>query len=167
MLKKLTTSIIIIVFPLIIIGCNKNFAQNIPTPLNFSKPSLNYYTNTLVHSIKDSQNIQISILYSKTGKNKILPNEYIENFNLFINSIKKTFFLHNTSQINLKDPEYKLTISIDGKNSFVINIFDENLISIHPWDGSYEADLINISSLNSKVNIFNMIDFIIKNNDSK
>lgn len=166
MFKKLVLFVTIIIFPLITISCNKNFIQNISAPIKISKPSKNFYTNSLINSIKNSQNIQISILYSKTGKNKILPDEYMESFNLFLSSIKRDFFVENFSQ-NAKEPEYKLTISLDNKNSFIINIFDEDIISIHPWDGIYEPDAIDISSLNSKVNIFNIVDFIIKNFTSK
>lgn len=162
MFKKLVLFITIIVFPIITISCNKNFIQNISAPIKISKPSKNFYTNALINSIKNSQNIQISIFYSKTGKNKILPNEYMENFNLFINSIKQDFFVENLNE-NVKEPEYKLTVVLDNKNSFIVNVFDENLVSIHPWDGVYEADFINISSLNNKINIFNTVNFIIKN----
>ena len=166
MFKKLKLSFTIIILSFILISCNSNFVQTIKVPFKTSKPSINYYTNNLLTALKNSKNTHISILYTKTGKNKVIPPEQMDNFYLFMNSIKTDFFINPTTSNNedFKNIEYKLTISINDKNSFVINIFNEDFISIHPWDGTYEADLLCISELNTRINLYNIINYIIKSN---
>lgn len=168
MFKKLKLLLIFLILPIFIISCSRNFSENIKSPLRISKPSLNFYTENLIRAIKNSKNVQVSIFYSKTGKNKIIPNDYMEKFNLFMDSIKPSYFVNaNTAALNLRDPEYRLTIFIENKSSFIINIFSDKFITIHPWDGSYKPDIIDISYLHEGINIYNIVDFIIKNNTEK
>lgn len=155
---------IIFIFPLLIMGCNKNFTESIKSPLRISKPSLNLYTENLIRSIKNTENLQISIFYPKIGKNKTIPNNYMEKFNLFIESIKPNYFIDPKKQnINLQNPEYRLTIFINNSPTFILNIFDAKYITINPWDGTYEPDIIDISNLHTGINIYNIVDFIMKN----
>lgn len=169
MFKKLKLISIILIFPIFLISCKTNFIETMKISLKISKPSLNFYTKSLINSINNSDNIHISIFYTKTGKNKVIPPEHMDKFNLFINSIKPNYFLDPSTvdSNNIKNIEYKLTVFINDKSSFVINIFSDKFISIHPWDGNYEPDIIYISDLQDGINIYNVIDFIIKNNIEK
>lgn len=155
---------IILIISFIITGCNKNLIKNIKTPFNPSKPSLNFYTENLIRSIKNTKNIQISIFYPKIGKNKVIPNNYMEKFNLFLDSIKSNYFINsNTQNLNLQNPEYRLTVFINNTETFIINVFNPKYITIHPWDGTYTEDIVDISNLHDGINIYNVVDFIIKN----
>lgn len=160
MYKHFKSFFIILTFSFLIIGCNKN----IKTTFKTSKPSLNLYTEILTRSIKNSKNTQISIFYPKIGKNKVIPDNYMEKFNLFVESIKPNYFINSKNKnLNLQNPEYRLTVFINNTETFIINIFDTKYVTIHPWDGTYEPDIIDISKLHDGINIYNIVDFIIKN----
>lgn len=160
MYKYLKILLIILTFSFFTMGCNKN----IKLPLKLSKPSLDLYTENLIRSIKNSKNVQISIFYPKIGKNKVIPDDYMEKFNLFIESIKPNYFINSKNKnLNLQNPEYRLTVFINNTETFIINIFDTKYVTIHPWDGTYEADIIDISNLHDGINIYNIVNFIIKN----
>ena len=163
MFKKMKLLMIIFIFPLFVMSCNKNFIENIKTPLRITKPSANFYTNHLIRSIKDSNNVHISIFYTETGKNKTFSNENMKKFKEFLEYIKPVNFLNeNKNSIDLKEPKYRLTISINQKNSFIINVFNNSYLTIHPWDGVYSPDVLDISNFHEGINLYNLCDFIIK-----
>lgn len=163
MLKKIKLFIILLIFPILIMSCNKSFIENLSAPLRISKPSANFYTNHLIRTFKNSDDIHISILYTKTGKNKTISTKHIDSFNKFLNYIKPINFLDpNKNNIKFNDPEYRITISINKKNSFIINVFDKSFLTIHPWDGVYSPDILDISNFHESINLYNLCEFIIK-----
>ena len=166
MFKKIKMILIMLLLSFIITNCSTPSINKISSTLRITKPRLDFYTSSLKYSLKKKNNTaHISIFYTKTGKNKVIPSEYIDRFNMFINSIKPSHFItYEEANLGLKDPEYKLTIFINNNPKFIINIFNDKFVSIHPWDGMYEPDLINISSFQTKSNIYNLAEFIIKNN---
>lgn len=169
MFKNLKLLFIILIFPFLIMDCKSNSLEdNVKISLGISKPSINFYTDNLLKIIDKYPDIHVSIFYSKTGKNKTIPKDYMERFNLFMESIKPTFFVNtNNTNLELKDPEYRITLYIEEKPIYLINIFNEKYISIHPWDGSYPPDIIDISPIHERINIYNLCDYIIKNNIEK
>lgn len=163
MIKYFKFLLICLLFPLFTLSCNSNFITTLKSPLKIIKPSKNYYTNILIKTINNSDDLTISIFYSKLGKNKTVPKEYMENINLFLNSLKTDYFLnYSTSDINIENPEYRLTVYSNEKSTFIIDILNDKYIVVYPWDGSYEPDLINISNLHTRINLFNIIDHLIK-----
>lgn len=155
---------ICLIFPLFITGCNSNFISTLKNPLRISKPSPHFYTDNLIRTLKNYENITISIFYPKTGKNKTIPKDYMEQFYSFIDSIKEDYFIDKTiSNLNLDSPEYRLTVYVNKKSAFIINLINNKYITIHPWDGTYPPDIIDISSLHTRNNIFNITEFLIKN----
>lgn len=167
MIKYLKILLICLIFPFFTLSCNSNFIKTLKSPLKIAKPSSSFYTNNLIKtinsSVNNSYNLTISIFYSKLGKNKTIPKEYMENINLFFNSLKTEYFLdYSTSNIDTKNPEYRLTVYLNEKSIFVIDILNDKYITIYPWDGSYEPDLIDISNLHTRINLFNIVDYIIK-----
>ena len=166
MFKKIKVFLILLIFSFSVISCSKPSFNTISSSLKISKPSLDYYTKYLKHSISKKNNTtHLSILYTKTGKNKSIPVKDIDKFTTFLNSLKPSHFLNtNQKTLEVKDPEYRLTVFINSNPAFIINIFNYKYINIHPWDGIYNPDFIDISSLQTRTNIYNIVDFIIKNN---
>ena len=165
MIKYIKILLIFLIFPFFILSCNSNFINTLKSPLKIKKPSLSLYTNNLIKTINNSanSNLTISIFYSKLGKNKTIPKEYIENISSFFNSLKPEYFLdYSTSNLDTKNPEYRLTVYLNEKSIFVIDILNDKYITIYPWDGSYEPDLIDISNLHTRTNLFNIADYLIK-----
>lgn len=68
------------------------------------------------------------------------------------------------------DPEsnvLKYRLIIDFKDSkFAINVYDENTISVFPWDGNLEEDLINMKNVPKYNNIFYFCKYIINKSHS-
>ncbi len=163
MFKKIKLLMVLFLFPMLVMSCNKTFVENIKAPLRITKPSANFYTNHLIRSIKNSNDLHISIFYNKTGKNKTFSDKNVEKFKEFIEHIKPVNFLdENKNLINLKEPEYRITICINQKNSFIINVFNNSYLTIHPWDGVYSPDVLDISNFHEGINLYNLCDFIIK-----
>ncbi len=168
MFKKIKLLLILLLFPVLIMSCNKSFINTISAPLRISKPSANFYTNHLIRTFNNSNNVHISILYTKTGQNKTISEKHMDTFSKFINYIKPINFLDpNKNTINLNDPEYRITISINQKNAFIINVFNKSFLTVHPWDGIYSPDVLDISNFHESINLYNLCEFIIKKDYTK
>ena len=163
MRKYIKNLLVCLLFPLFLMSCNSSFINTIKTPFRLVKPSEHFYTDALIRNLKSSKDITISIFYPKTGKNKTIPEEYMEKFYLFLDLIEKEDFVRDLHGIDVTSPEYRLTVYINDKSSFIINLLNDRYITIHPWDGSYAPDIIDISSLHTGNNIFNVVDYLVKN----
>ena len=68
------------------------------------------------------------------------------------------------SELNLEDEKvkYKLIIEFDYDNSkYVINVYDKNSITLFPWDGNLEEDMINMTDVPIRNNIYSFCVYII------
>ncbi|MBC2396481.1 DUF4883 family protein [Clostridium tetanomorphum] len=160
---KLNKKNYFIIISLIIVSFIFSSCSNIS--IKKAKKNNFYYTNMLAKTIYTEQNYKCNIVDTNFYKGIDLSSD---NFNIiknFISSLDTKYFISVPKDLPDKPP-YKMLLTFK-KEKFVINIYNEKYISIHPWDGYYEMDYIDMSKIPSSYNLFNLCNYIVsKSSDS-
>lgn len=148
-MKKLLSVIIMFLITFPLFSCDTQNAKYI----NFtSKPSNHYYTDKLRSRILNNDSFTLYVF--DTNLYKEIPVENSENgiIENFLNSLTEDDYLNEP----IKDKEpYRLKIVFKDEK-YLIRVYNESLISISPWDGTYKEDTISMENLPLR---YNLIDF--------
>lgn len=155
-MKKFAKFLLIIVTTSFLISCNFNEVQYINPK---DKPKVNYYTDKIEEHLKNNENYTIRIfdlnIYKYYDINKdehtIIP-EFIDNINI------DNYGIDIDSTLT---PEYKLIIEFETEK-YIINVYSDTLVSIHPWDGIYPEDTIDMKDIPDYYNLFKYCEYIKK-----
>ncbi|MGE5628857.1 MAG: DUF4883 family protein, partial [Solirubrobacterales bacterium] len=142
------------IIPLFFSSCSsKNVIYNIN-----KKPSSFYYTNKLMENIKLNKINKCSAFEMNYYKEIEIDTDNFNKVCTFFNKLNTSNFIAPPNDIPSK-PKYMIFFtSDDGK--FIANIYNEKYISVYPWDGSYEMDFIDISSISNSNNIYELCNFL-------
>lgn len=155
-IKKYISIIICVFFSLNLIGCSYKFNKSIFTK---NKRSNYYYTNLLMKDLSQQDPIELYTLYMNFYKKKDFSKEDLSTFTEFFNSLNNDSFVAKPANLPSK-PIYKVFLKF-SKNKYVINVYNENLISIYPWDGDYSMDYINTSKMYKAYNLYGLCKYLI------
>lgn len=124
--------------------------------LSKKKPNNYYYTNLLSKNLTLCKSYEVKVLDTNFYKIEDLSLEDKELIKSFLQELRKPNFISKPETLNLK-PKYKLFYSFPENNSkFVINIYDSNFISIHPWDGEFFMDYIDMKNIPMRYNLYSL-----------
>ena len=155
-MKKYFITFIFILLIILLPGCNFNKAQYI-RPNN--KPTINYYTKEIHERLGKNESYKLKIFDLNVYKYYNVTEEEHSILPEFIESLSEKNY-NATIDSNLS-PQYKLMIEFsDGK--YIINIYDDKLISIYPWDGVYEEDVISMEGVSDYYNLYKFCEYIKK-----
>ncbi|SCN21685.1 hypothetical protein N3C_0364 [Clostridium sp. N3C] len=154
-MKKLATILLLISIFAISIGCSKD---RLKYTLNRQKPNTYYYTDMLVKEIKINGISNVLTLETNLNKERNLKDEDIKSLINFFNLIKTKNFLASSPKLP-KKPEFKFYIS-SGNEKYVINVYNEKYISVHPWDGNYPMDYIDMTDMKPLYNLYYFCKYI-------
>ncbi|WP_138204692.1 DUF4883 family protein [Haloimpatiens lingqiaonensis] len=129
--------------------------------LNNEKTKEDYYFSKLANSIALSNKYKITLLDTNFYKVKELKEEDVSTILNFMNSIDKKNFIKKPLSLPEK-PQYKIFFNLD-ENKFVINVYDEQYVSIFPWDGKYPMDYIDMTPMYKGYNLYNFCKYLIPN----
>lgn len=102
---------------------------------------------------------ELYALYMNFYKKKDFSKEDLSTFTEFFNSLNNDNFIEKPE--NLEDkPSYKIFLTF-SKNKYIINIYNENIISICPWDGSYKMDYIDTTKMYKAYNLYGLCKYLI------
>ena len=155
-MKKLLSIFLVIIFTYLFTSCTFNESQYIRPS---SKPKVDYYTSEIKNKIDENEEYNIRIFdlnlykYYEVNQNEhsIIPE--------FIDSLKKDNY--NAQLEDDLTPEYKIIIEFSN-SKYVINVFNDNLISIHPWDGVYKEDILSMDEVPNFYNLYKYCEYIKK-----
>ncbi|ASW42494.1 DUF4883 family protein [Clostridium isatidis] len=155
-MKKLISYIVILIIPLLFVSCNINTAQY-SKPKN--KPSLDYYTNEIYRRLMSNEEYKLIVFdmdfyvsYDvNENEHSILPE--------FFDALKTENFEAKT-EIN-SSPKFKLIVEFSDFK-YIINIYDEEVVSIYPWDGIYEEDILSMEDIPDYYNLYKFCEYIKK-----
>lgn len=117
-------------------------------------------------------------LYTKEVYSKILSNEeftmVLFNNNLYKdisidtseNDIIKNFIssLSETNYENQEIPDetepYEIRIEFSDGGKYVINVYNDSLVALYPWDGNYEEDVISMENVPIHYNLYDFCTHI-------
>lgn len=104
---------------------------------------------------------EIYALYMNFYKEKDFDHEDLSIFSDFFNSLKNDSFIEKPADLPEK-PLYKIFVSF-SENKYIINLYNENFISIYPFDGDYKMDYINTSKMYKAYNLYGLCKYLIPN----
>lgn len=155
-MRKFIRFILIITTTFLLVGCTFNESQYIKPS---TKPNANYYTEKIKEQLNETEDYTIKVFdlniykYYEVNKseNSIIPefidNLNIDNFDILIDE-------------NLK-AEYRLIIQFPNEK-YIINVYNENSVSIQPWDGIYPEDTISMENIPVYYNLYKYCEYIKK-----
>lgn len=149
------TICIFIIFSLFITGCSSLELYN----LKNKKPSKSYYTEKLLSCFEKDDNCEINVLYTNFYKGKRINKGETLIIRKFFKYQKNDSFITNPKNLP-KNPEYKLFLTFK-KDKFVIDVYNDKLISVYPWDGNLEKDYISMENTYVSYNLFNLCKYVI------
>ena len=64
--------------------------------------------------------------------------------------------------------KYKLIIQFDDNSNdkYVINVYDKNTVTLFPWDGNLQEDIITMDNVPARDNIYSFCVYIINKTNS-
>lgn len=155
-MKKLFNILIIIVISCLFTSCSFNESQYIKPG---SKPKANYYTNEIKDKIENNEEYVIKIFDLDLYKYYEVDNKEHSIIPEFIDSLKSDSY--DVSLEEDKSPQYKIIIEFSN-SKYIINAFNDKLISIHPWDGVYDEDVISMEGVPDYYNLYKFCEYIKK-----
>ena len=148
-MKRFNLIIITLLLLLTLNGCSTENSKYI----NFStKPNNHYYTDQLENKILADENFTIYVFDTNLYKEIEVSKEENPIIKNFISTLISDNY--STEKINNKEI-YRLKI-VFSNDKYLIKVFDNSIISISPWDGNYQEDIISIKDLPLR---YNLLDF--------
>lgn len=148
-MKKFNLIFITLLLFLTLNGC---ITEN-PKYINFStKPNNHYYTDKLENKILTDDKFTLYVFDTNLYKEIEVSKEENPIIKNFISSLVSDNYFEET--VDSKEL-YRLKI-IFNDDKYLIKIFDNSIVSISPWDGSYKEDFISIKELPLR---YNLLDF--------
>lgn len=142
--------IIIILFLFLLQGCS--FKD--PKYIHFEEKEIpNFYINEISSKLLNGEDFSMEIFNTNLYKRiKIDDSEKIVIDN-FINALTEANYLDNEKPITRESYEMRL---IFKDEKYIIKVYSENIVTVFPWDGIYEEDLINMINIPQR---YNLMDF--------
>ncbi|MCR1933600.1 DUF4883 family protein [Clostridium tepidum] len=146
---------------LIFISCFFLTSCNIVFPidgLKGKKPNNFYYTNLLAKNMTFEKEYKVTILETNFYKGKEISKKDKETIKYFTTLLRKQNFKTLEKKPESK-PLYKIFFTFK-KDKYIINIYNKQYISVHPFDGDFPMDYIDMSSIPEAYNLYNLCDFL-------
>lgn len=102
---------------------------------------------------------ELYTLYMNFYKKKDFSKEDLYTLADFFNSLNNDSFIEKPA--NLPDKPLYMIFLTFSKNKYVINVYNENYISIYPWDGAYNMDYIDTSKMYKAYNLYGLCKYLI------
>lgn len=135
---------------------------NEPKYINLrTKPNLYYYSNAIYEKIKNNESYSLKVFDVNYYEYHEVTEEDEDILPSFLESLNNDSYV---SELNVEDEKvkYKLIIEFNNDNSkYVINVYDKNSITLFPWDGNLEEDIINMTDIPLRNNIYSFCVYII------
>lgn len=156
-MKKKYTFLVLLVLSIFFILVNSSTAN---FKLSKKNNEVNYYTSKLLKNINLQADYKCLIVDTNFYKEEHLEKEHLSTIKNFLNALNKNSFILYDKKDVPKKPAYKMFL-IFHNEKFVINIYNEDYVSIHTWDGYHKMDYIKTSSIPRSYNLYNLCDFLI------
>lgn len=132
-----------------------------------SKPNLYYYSNEIYEKIKNNESYSLKVFDVNFYEYHDVPKEDEDIIPSFLESLNIDNYV---SELSLEDEKvkYKLIIQFDNDNNdkYVINVYDKNSITLFPWDGNLQEDMITMDNVPTRNNIYSFCIYIINKDNS-
>ena len=156
--------LIILLLVTLLSGC----VFNDPKYINFnSKPNLYYYSNEIYKKIKNNESYSLKVFDVNFYEYHDVSEEDLDVLPAFLESLNNDNYV---SELDLDDAKvkYKLIIQFDDNSNdkYVINVYDKNTVTLFPWDGNLQEDIITMDNVPARDNIYSFCVYIINKTNS-
>lgn len=153
-MKKIKIFFILILI-LTIQGCG--FSD--PKYINLKdKPNNSYYTNEIKEKLLNGEDYSLSIFNTDLYKNFDISEEEKDTIKNFISSLSSNNY---KDDLDIKDKEpYQMKITFNESSKYILRIYDNNYISISPWDGIFEPDILTMEDIPTRYNLYDFCKYI-------
>lgn len=158
-MKRFFRLCFILLICLLFNGCKINYSEY---PKISEKSNINYYTLLLASELNDNDNYNVSLLETNLYKEVSIDKDAKDTIINFLSSLEANNFIKLKEELKTS-PEYKFFIKANS-NKYIINVYNENLISIHPWDGTYNEDFITMNNIPKAYNLYGLCKYILNKN---
>lgn len=160
MKKNIICLILVLCCFFILSGCNFKIRNYTIDNYNLSKdkPFNYYYTKELSNNIALEPKYKCTIIETNFYSEKSLSLKDNETIHNFISELKKSNFINKPSDLPSK-PAYRMYFTF-SKVKYVIDVYNENYISVFPWDGCYSADYIDMNGVHTSNNLYNFSKYL-------
>lgn len=126
-------------------------------PISKKKPNNYYYTSLLANCLIETPSLKGTLYELNLHKEKELNKEGFDSVVTFFKALSSKNFISKPADLPQK-PQFKVYLST-YKQKFVINIYNEKYITIHPWDGIYSEDYLDIANINARYNLYELCKY--------
>ncbi|MGM9972653.1 MAG: DUF4883 family protein [Clostridiaceae bacterium] len=156
----------IFIFTLIILlaiasGCSINYNEY---PSFQTKPKHDFYTNSLTSLLSKEDDFQVMLLETNYSTEMDVNTIGKDTLKEFFKSLSENSFITDNAILKSlpKKPIYRLYINKEDEK-YVINIFSEDIATLHPWDGLFPEDYINMKESPKAYNLYGLCNYLLKN----
>lgn len=136
-------------------GCSLNNPKYINLT---SKPNDYYYSSKIYKNLKLNEPFTLKLFDSTFYKYYTVDEEDSSIIIDFLESLNNDNYV---SELDIKDsPTFELSIEFQ-KEKYIINIYDDNSITLYPWDGTYPEDKITMTNVSSYNNLYYFCTYVI------
>ncbi|MBQ5696385.1 MAG: DUF4883 family protein [Clostridium sp.] len=131
-----------------------------------SKPNLYYYSNEIYKKVMSNEDYSLKVFDSNFYEYHDVSQEDLNILPEFLESLNTNNYV---DELNLENEKvkYKLIIEFNNSNSkYIINIYNKDYITLFPWDGNLEEDMITMDGIPIRNNLYSFCIYIINKANS-
>lgn len=127
-----------------------------------SKPNLYYYSNEVYNKLQNSVPFTLQVFDTNYYEYYDVNTEDTDILVSFLGSLNNDNYVESL-EIDEEKARYKLIVSFgdNEKDKFVINVYNHSYITLFPWDGNLEEDMIVMDNVPLYDNLYSFCTYVI------
>lgn len=126
--------------------------------INFTtKPNNHYYSSTLLNKIILNEDFKIYVFDTNVYKEISVDKTYNYVLENFLTSLTTENYINE--EVPEKEP-FRIKIVFNDNEKYVFKVYNKDIISVFPWDGTYKEDIISMNDLPLRYNLFDFCNHI-------
>ena len=145
---------------ILLISLLPSCAFNDPKYLNLKeKPNIYYYSNEVYKNLKNDKKFTLKVFDVNYYQEYIVSPDDYDILLSFFESLNANNY---NPDIDSKDKSinYKLIVEFED-SKYIFNAYDNNVVTLFPWDGNFPEDIITMDGVSEHNNIYSFCIYVI------
>lgn len=148
-----------ILFIFLIICMLQGCSLDDPKYLHFSnKKDPAFYTKEVYSRILNNEQFKMILFNTNLYKDISIDSSENDIIKNFISSLTDKDY--ESQELPNKTEIYELRLEFSDGSKYIINVYNNNLATLHPWDGNYPEDIISMEEVPVHYNLFDFCTHI-------
>lgn len=113
-----------------------------------------YYSKRVIANFKAYKNFKATALDFNLYQEVTFQPSDIDIIKNFMLNLKPENYISKPTKLEAT-PAYRIFISTENQR-YILDIYNENYISLFPWDGNYSKDFIDMSKVHLSYNLYSL-----------